>query len=259
MREAVVGPGGARMRWVELAGDEPARVYVHGLGSSSAAYFAEVAADPAVPAKRSLLVDLLGFGFSDRPAGFGYTLEEHADALATALDLAGVRAAAVIGHSMGGSVAIVLAARRPDLVRSLVVVEPNLDPLSPEPGQLGSRGIAHYSEPEFLDHGYEETLALSGDTWRATMRLADPLALHRSAVGLVRGTVPTIRELLVRLDIPRTYVDGGLSTPVPREDELVASGVRYVVVPRAGHNVMIDNPGGFVEAVAPALTAEPSH
>jgi pimeloyl-ACP methyl ester carboxylesterase len=41
--------------------------------------------------------------------------------------------------------------------------------------------------------------------------------------------------------------------PVPRKDELTEAGVRYVVVPDAAHNVMIDNHGGFVEAVAPAL------
>jgi len=252
MREVVVGPGSAKMRWVERPGDEPVRVYVHGLGASNA-YFAEIAADPGLGAKRSLLVDLLGFGLSDRPARFGYTLEEHADALAAVLDAAGVAGATVIGHSMGGSVAIVLAARRPDLVGSLVVVEPNLDPLPTAPGQLDSSGIAHYAEQDFVDRGYNRTLALVGDTWRATMRLCDPLALHRSAVGLVAGTVPTMRELLVRLDIPRTYVEGARSTQVPRKDELITAGVRHVVVPGAGHNVMIDNPGGFVEILAPIL------
>ena len=50
MRAATVGPDGARMRWVEIAGEEPARVYVHGLGATSAAYFVPVATRPGLAA-----------------------------------------------------------------------------------------------------------------------------------------------------------------------------------------------------------------
>ncbi|MYT11912.1 hypothetical protein YWIDRAFT_01137 [Streptomyces sp. SceaMP-e96] len=41
MRNAVVTPGGDRIRWAELPGQEPPRVYVHGLGATSPAYFAD--------------------------------------------------------------------------------------------------------------------------------------------------------------------------------------------------------------------------
>ncbi|MFE4250645.1 alpha/beta fold hydrolase [Streptomyces sp. NPDC056910] len=78
------------------------RVYLHGFGASSSPYFAAVAVHPAVAA-RSLLIDMLGFGISDRPTNFGYTLEDHADTLATALEAAGVQGAEVVGHSMGGA------------------------------------------------------------------------------------------------------------------------------------------------------------
>lgn len=72
--------------------------------------------------------------------------------------------------SMGGSVAIVLAARHPQLVPLLVLVDANLDPIPPRPGSSDNSGIAPYSEQEFL----------------------------------ARGTVPTMRELLLDLKIPRT-------------------------------------------------------
>ena len=76
-------------------------------------------------------MDLPGFGISDRPAGFGYSLEEHADALTSALDAADVRGAEIVGHSMGGAVAIVLATRRPELVARLILANANLDPDPP--------------------------------------------------------------------------------------------------------------------------------
>ncbi|MFD1271672.1 alpha/beta fold hydrolase [Streptomyces kaempferi] len=88
-------------------------MYVHGLGSASAVYNAHIAARPELAGRRSLFVDLPGHGISDRPVDFGYTLEDHADALAAALDEARVTAAELVAHSMGGAVAIVLADRRP--------------------------------------------------------------------------------------------------------------------------------------------------
>lgn len=68
MRDAVVTDAGDRIRWVEWPGEEPSRVYVHGLGATSAAYFTAVAVHPLLAGRRSLLVDMLGHGISDRPA-----------------------------------------------------------------------------------------------------------------------------------------------------------------------------------------------
>ncbi len=140
MKQADFDRKGGCIRWTESPGEEPARVYVHGLGSVSSVYHAHIAARPELAGRRSLFVDLPGHGISDRPADFGYTLEDHAVALAAALDAAGVSDADLIAHSMGGSVAIVLAGRRPDLVSRLVLTEANLD-ASPRPprGAPGSR------------------------------------------------------------------------------------------------------------------------
>ncbi|CAL9504188.1 alpha/beta fold hydrolase [Streptomyces sp. NPDC030392] len=253
MRSAAVTADGDRIRWVELPGRDPVRVYVHGLGATAPAYFAATAAHPLLAGHRSLLVDLLGHGHSDRPVSFAYTLEDHADALATALRAAGVADAELVAHSMGGSVAIVLAARHPDLVSRLVLVDANLDPLRPEPGAVGSSGIAAYSEEEFVTAGWREFRDRAGAHWWSTMRLAGLEALHRSAVQLVRGTTPTMRELLLGLAVPRTYLLPEADAPLPGAAELTASGVVVEAVPDCGHNIMLDNPEAFARAVAGAL------
>ncbi|MEV4441826.1 alpha/beta hydrolase [Streptomyces sp. NPDC049577] len=252
MRSATVTPEGDRIRWVELPGEEPARVYVHGLGATSPVYFAEVAAHPALAGRRSLLIDLLGFGISDRPTGFDYTLESHADALAEALTAAGVTGAELVAHSMGGSVAIVLAARHPRLVSRLVLVDANLDPITPVRGP-GSSGIATYTEAEFVGGGWQEVRDAAGPHWWSTMRLAGLEALHRSAVHLTRGTVPTMREMLLELTIPRTYLVPAADGPLPGADRLEAAGVGVVAIPDCGHNIMLDNPETFARATAAAL------
>ncbi|MGW6547505.1 alpha/beta fold hydrolase [Streptomyces massasporeus] len=255
MRSAAVTPEGDQIRWVELPGQEPPRVYVHGLGATSPAYFAAVAVDPRLSDRRSLLLDLLGHGISDRPTHLDYTLESHADAVANALTAAGVSAAELIAHSMGGSVAIVLAARHPHLVSRLVLIDANLDPIPRTPGSSGSSGIAAYSEEEFVTGGgWEEVRDRVGPHWWSTMRLAGREALHRSAFHLTRGTTPTMRELLLELKIPRTFLLPAAEGPLPGADALTEAGVSVVPIPDCGHNIMLDNPEAFAAATAATLT-----
>ncbi|WP_370255432.1 alpha/beta fold hydrolase [Streptomyces sp. V4I8] len=248
MRQAEFDGKGSCIRWTEAAGAGPARVYVHGLGSIASVYHAHIAARPELAGRRSLFVDLPGHGISDRPEDFGYRLEDHADALAAALDAAGESGTELIAHSMGGSVALVLAHRRPDLVSRLVLTEANLD-ASPPPA-AGSAWITAYEEEEFVGGAYARVLDAVGPLWAATMRLADPRALHRSAVGLRRGSEPIMRDILEGLSIDRVFLQGELTGELPGRAALEAAGVRVVTVPGAGHNVMLDNPDAFVAAVA---------
>ena len=69
-------------------------------------------------------VDLFNMGESERVAGLNAGLEATADGLAALLDVLGLEAADVAGHSHGGAVAMMLAARHPDRVRKLVLFAP---------------------------------------------------------------------------------------------------------------------------------------
>ncbi|TXS47739.1 alpha/beta fold hydrolase [Streptomyces sp. t39] len=249
MRQAAFDGRGSMIRWTEAAGEGPAAVFVHGLGAASTVYHAHIAARPELAGRRMLFVDLPGHGISDRPAGFDYTLEDHADALAALLDAAQVRGAVIAGHSMGGAVAVVLAHRRPDLVARLVITEGNLDRFPA--ATAASSGIASYTEEDFVHGGgFARVLEHVGPLWAATMRLADPLALHRSATHLVRGTDPVMRVMLERSAAERVYLQGGLSGELRDGEGLEAAGVEVRTVADAGHNVMFDRPGAFARAVA---------
>jgi len=106
---------------VRLDGDRraPAIVLIHGLAGSLHLW------DRLVPLldDRHLVirVDLLGHGGSDKPRR-GYSPRAQADRLGVLLDALHVRRALVVGHSLGGIVAVALAERRPDVFRGLVAI-----------------------------------------------------------------------------------------------------------------------------------------
>lgn len=77
----------------------------------------------------SVAPDLPGFGWSAPPAGDDYSLGAHARAIVELAELRGP--VHLLGNSLGGTVATVVAATRPDLVRSLTLVSPALPVLRP--------------------------------------------------------------------------------------------------------------------------------
>jgi pimeloyl-ACP methyl ester carboxylesterase len=249
----------AFLRYMNLPGDLPVHVYISGLGGAALPTFAHILRYPGLGNNQALLVDLLGHGYSDQPDRFDYALESHANTVALLLEHLGLSACSVIGFSMGGAVAITLAAQRPDLVARLVVVEGNLDP----GGGSVSRGIAAQSEEEFARGGYAalldglRTAGQGGDALAATVagmfQVAAPHALHRSAVALVRGTEPTMRKHLLQLAMPRCYLFGEHTLPDPDTEFLPAQGIPVLTVPDAGHGMMWENPAGFASVLQKAL------
>jgi pimeloyl-ACP methyl ester carboxylesterase len=71
---------------------------------------------------RVIAVDLLGHGGSEKPSS-GYSVSSQAEVVAEALGKLGVRDAEVVGHSLGGPVAIALAEQSPQLVNRLVAID----------------------------------------------------------------------------------------------------------------------------------------
>lgn len=246
----IPGTDGARMRFHDLPGAGRPLLFVHGLGCAGSSDYPRVAMSPALASRRRLVVDLPGAGFSDAPAAFGYTVSDHARALGALLESLGLDTLDVYGHSMGGAIAIELAAARPTLVRALVLSEPNLD----AGGGSFSRPIAAMSEREYVARGHmtmaSEALATGDPVWAASLRVSAPHAIHRAAVSLVRGGSPPWRDTLATLPMPRTIVFGARSLPTPDSEWMPAHGVRVAIVPDAGHSMAWEAPEGLARAVA---------
>jgi len=113
---------GTRLRYLELGGGAGAPlVLLHGFGADLNTWMFN---QPALAdARRVLALDLPGHGGSARDVGTGDadSLRHAVEAFAAALDTGPVH---VAGHSLGGALAVLLAAHRPDLVRSLTLIAP---------------------------------------------------------------------------------------------------------------------------------------
>jgi pimeloyl-ACP methyl ester carboxylesterase len=253
MKSFALQAGGSRLLYHDIPGDGRPLIMLHGLGCASSCDYPRLASDPALAGRRMILLDLLGSGFSDRPAGFGYSVEDHARTVAElATDLA-PDSVDLYGHSMGGSVAIVAATLLGDRVRHLVMGEPNLDP----GGGTFSRKVAANPEADYVAHGHRDLVKAArtegNSIWAASMSISAPYAVHRSATSLVVGGAPTWRELLYAMKMPRTIIFGEASLPDPDTERLPQQGVGIGVVPQAGHGMIVENPGGVASALLAAL------
>jgi pimeloyl-ACP methyl ester carboxylesterase len=260
MRPVYLPPDGAFLRYVEVPGDDPPLLWLHGWQCSSTGELIPAAIQAPLHGRRSLLIDFLGHGYSDKPPDFGYGLTDHARTIVTLVDALELGECGLVGHSMGGAVAILVAAARPAVVSLLVMAEGNLEP-------EGDDGLDGQSEDQFVEGGFRDLLerqeqeaVANPDGLRAAhvgiTRVVEPRAIYREAVSMEVETTPPLRSVLANLDVSRWYLLGGLSDPQPLlEQEMARIGVGWKVVPETGHAMGLQNPLGLAQAVTEVLPA----
>jgi len=122
MRGEFVDLDGARLYYYAAGsrgGGEPV-VFLHGFPTSSHLWSDVV---PLLPdGRRIVVVDMLGYGRSDRPAGRSVSVRGHAERTLALLDALGINRACVVGHDVGGGVAQVMAVRWPQRVSHLCLI-----------------------------------------------------------------------------------------------------------------------------------------
>jgi pimeloyl-ACP methyl ester carboxylesterase len=118
---------GARLHLVER-GKGPALLLVHGL-AGQLSHFTYGIVDQLAAQYRVVAVDRPGSGYSVRMPGASAALAAQADVLAALIDTLQLGRAVVVGHSLGGALALVLAQRHPGRVAGLALVAPLTHPV----------------------------------------------------------------------------------------------------------------------------------
>jgi 3-oxoadipate enol-lactonase len=203
--------------------DGPALVLLHALGERAADW--DVVAADFSDRRRVHAADLRGHGDSDWPGE--YSLELMRDDVIAMLDAAGLRRVDLVGHSLGGVVAYLVAAAVPERVRRLVLED------VPFPR---SRPVVAPERPHGdLDYDWDMVLAVR--------RQLD-------------APPPDWGDALSRVTAPTLVIWGGPRSPMSAErvGELAAAvpDGRLVTID-AGHLVHATRPAEFVAAVRPFL------
>lgn len=207
-------------------------------------------------------LDFRGHGGSDRADG--YRFDDYAADVVATLDVLGWRAPLVIGHSMGGYVAALLAARHPERVGALVIAD-MLTGWSDEQDRrakaYAARPLPHFgnpaeagarfrlappettASPDVLRHLGETGVSPSGaSSW--TLAFDPKVFLHPP---------PDPWPFLPDITAPTLVVRGEGSTMMDRDATArVAMAVRlgeWIEIPGAYHHLVVDDPGRFARAV----------
>lgn len=248
--------------WTRVGDDSPTPLlFLHGLGDSSIMTFGPISRHPALGGRAAILVDLPGFGYSSAPEYWPGAIEDHAAAVLALLHEQNAGPVTIVGHSMGASLALMVATLRPSLVERLILAEPLL---VREHSEL-ARAIAKRRESDFVERGYgmlllaTERRANRGDRaaqgFLEPLQRADPAILHRSAVSLLTDRSPSFLEMLAGLAVPKVLLVGERTGA---DLSVVPGDIPLGRIPDAGHSMMSENPDAFARAIAAHLPSRES-
>ncbi|MEZ4317901.1 MAG: alpha/beta fold hydrolase [Myxococcota bacterium] len=250
--------------WVEdTGGDGPIVAMSHGLLWSAEMYRPQI--DALAGQYRVIAWDHRGQGRSDVPEGRSVSIEQvTSDAIAILEPLG--QPVHFVGLSMGGFVGMRVAARRPELVRSLVILESAADPEPtahlPKYGRLmwAARllGVRRWLARQVLGimcaEAFVSDPARADDVERLTLALMDN---RRSIYKAVRGVLEreACEEELAHIRCPTAVMHGTGDRAIARERARAMferiEGAVWVDIQDAGHTSTLEQP----EAVTAALIA----
>jgi pimeloyl-ACP methyl ester carboxylesterase len=218
--------------------------------------------------RETITLDVPGFGTAP-PVGDGFELDEVADAIAADLP----ERFDLVGHSMGGAIAMTIADRHPERVERLVLAAPaGLRPLPPRAmrafGQFAVRGVAlrragapladtRWGRRILMTPGTADPAALPPSEVRALLDASR--GATRIAEALATVTTTDLRPLLAELPVPVGTVWGSRDRIVPSGGAVTVLELRpgspAATVHGAGHIPMIEQPPAFTRALEQVLSA----
>ena len=255
-----------------VAGAGPAVVLIHGMVNSSRHW--EAVALKLADRYTVIAPDLIGHGDSATPRG-DYSLGAHAAVIRDLLATIGIDRATLVGHSLGGGVAMIFFYHFPQRTERMVLVSSGglgreVSPLLRTAALPGASGLLSLAaHPRLLDSlwGMGERLQRRGSgtgvylkaVARALRPLEEPAAREAflqtlRAVIDWRGQRVSALDRLYLLDaMPTLIVWGGRDHTIPlahgRDAHRVVTGSRFEVLPRAAHFPHLEDPGGLAAAV----------
>lgn len=258
---------GADLHVEDTGGQGEPVLFLHGFMFDGRQYERQVAAFR--DRYRCLTLDFRGQGRSSSPRG-GYRMDQQtADVLAVIRRLR-LPPVHLVGLSMGGFVAQRIAARTPELLRSLTLLNTSARPhqVSKVPLLLaltaiarivgiGPRPIVSATERELYGRAFRVDPERTGqrEVWRRRWSVADRAGLARTMLGVLAR--PDMRPELADIVVPTLLIAGedDVSLPPGLSEEMhrLIPGARLVVLAGTGHSSPIEDPEAVTGALAQFL------
>jgi pimeloyl-ACP methyl ester carboxylesterase len=243
-------------------------VFIHGFPTSGHLWSEVVSLMP--PGHRLVVLDLLGYGRSDRPLSRGVDASAHAERVVALLDELRIDRACVVGHGFGGGIAQCIAVRHPARVSHLGLIDSVAFDRWPIARLRLSRvllPVASILPPALLLARLRSEVERGfGDRVRAARSIdmyVRPFAGHEGAVALtahVKGLSTPDRDVharLASLDAPTAVVWGRRDRvlPVDAGKALVAAipNATLHVIDDGQHFTPEENPRQVADAIAALL------
>ena len=277
VRERMVMLNGYEFRYLD-SGEGPAVLFIHGLTGSSRNWAHLV--DMLNTDHRILVPDLHGHGASAKPMG-DYSLSAHAATLRDLLDRLGIDRVTLVGHSLGGGIAMQFCYLFPERVERLVLVASggfgrSVSPLLRSATLPGAEWVLPLIASSWVRARAEavgRSLAKLGwrpspdvtEAWRGFTSLADAdtrrafLATTRSVIDPGGQTVTAHDHLPMVVEIPTLVVWGTRDRMIPTWHATTAHqaipGSRVELFEGAGHYPQLDQPERFAEVLSDFMSA----
>ena len=255
-----LGVDGVELHYDER-GSGPAVVFSHGLLWSGAMFDAQVAALSS--SYRCIAYDHRGQGRS-ATSPEPYDMERLTADAATLIEKLGATPCHFVGLSMGGFVGMRLAARRPELVRTLTLVEsaadgeprwnvPKYRAMALVARRFGFRPLAGAVMKIMFGRTFlgDATRAELRARLRAELVALDPARTEAALDAVIRRR-PILDELArIRLPVQVLHGDEDRAIVLPRARQMAQAiaGARLVVIPRAGHTSSVEEPDAITRAL----------
>ncbi len=260
---------GVRWRSREAAGEGAETiVYIHGFLSSSATW--KKVLGSASAGRRAIAVDLPGAGFSDRPWPYDYTVGGQALRLWQYLDARQIGRVVLVGNSLGGAVALVAAAAKPERVAALVLVDAASPRLRiPWQFRVLRAPISGEVEMELLCRPVVR-LALRHRVYARADRVTedtvsdwwDPVPVpgtRRAALAAIRSSQRGYEDVTERIAAPTLVLWGKEDRLLPLSAGVALAqdirGAHFIALPDTGHVPQEETPEEFAKVVADFLRA----
>ena len=254
----------------EVIGEGSPVTLLHGFTQSGRSWHEVVSLMPA--GWTWVLPDLRGHGATRVQPGAPYTMEACTEDLVRLWDSLGIARTHLVGYSMGGRLALHVAAARPERILSLLTIgaHAGLDEEAREGRRRGDEALAQRIENDGLEAfvNYWSSLPLfvglerRGPSFLAQVRAAridnHVAGLAESLRGMGAGAMRPVWNELGRVKVPATFVAGQLDHGYAASARRLAASVnegRVVIVERAGHTVHQERPEAFSRLLLAHLLA----